>query len=452
MKNKLISIILCFLLLTITFTTSAQTKIVKPLENENTTLNGLLNGSWVEEIDGVKILHVQGSYYQMGYQHGYLLKEQCLQNLRAVLDFSTTGFYGINIEYQRLLEIWDQMEDYIPQRYIDEMQGLADGAGIDFENVSAAYTFFVWIDLMMIKACTGIAAWGPATKDGSLYHIRSCDLPPLIKDPETGKYAHENWVLIIRKPEEGYASVSPSVVGISNMGGGINEKGIAIGLQACTSYDYKFKGLPAWFKCAMVMDQAANITEAEDIILSNLTLGWNYILSDGKIPTARVIETTGNYSYVGTYDNETESNYPFTEIDHVIRRTNFFIDPLCASTQRDKYNIGGIMGFIRFILGKNMFFTIWRMYRSSTRQIKKNWGEIDLDTSMNMTRTIYNMKTDLFMYLYSNILKGFSIPWNQWAYNHETGDIAVSFADKHNSSCENPVHNFKFDELMNLEP
>ena len=36
----------------------------------------LLNGCWREEIDGVSVIYVSGSHYQMGYQYGYLLKDE----------------------------------------------------------------------------------------------------------------------------------------------------------------------------------------------------------------------------------------------------------------------------------------------------------------------------------------------------------------------------------------
>ena len=44
----------------------------KNIESENTNLS---DGGFLEEHDGVKILYLSGSYYQMGCQHGSLLKK-----------------------------------------------------------------------------------------------------------------------------------------------------------------------------------------------------------------------------------------------------------------------------------------------------------------------------------------------------------------------------------------
>jgi hypothetical protein len=35
--------------------------------------NNIINGAYFEERKGIKILHLKGSAYEMGYQHGHLL-------------------------------------------------------------------------------------------------------------------------------------------------------------------------------------------------------------------------------------------------------------------------------------------------------------------------------------------------------------------------------------------
>ena len=36
---------------------------------------------WLEEINGYPVLHLKGTPYEMGYQHGALLKESVTQNM-----------------------------------------------------------------------------------------------------------------------------------------------------------------------------------------------------------------------------------------------------------------------------------------------------------------------------------------------------------------------------------
>ena len=35
---------------------------------------------WLERVDGQLVLHVKGTPYEMGYQHGALLKQHCTEN------------------------------------------------------------------------------------------------------------------------------------------------------------------------------------------------------------------------------------------------------------------------------------------------------------------------------------------------------------------------------------
>jgi len=432
MIKKLITLIIFLFLATSIFPIKA-TNII-----EDNVSSNFLDGSWLEERDGVKILHISGSNYEMGYQHGYLLKEEARQNLRAFLDYSEVSF-----EY--LLDIWDEMKDYVPQEYIDEIQGLADGAEVTFDEVVAAYMVIVVGDM----ACFGISAWGTATIDGKLYHTRSFDQPMDIKDPETGVFAHENYVLIVRNPDNGYASLCPSVAGAMHGGGGINEQGIAIGQQVCWSKDQTFHGMPAQFRVQQVLDHASSASEAIIFLTTNKTLGWNFVVSDSKVPIGYAVETTANLSYFGTYDDPVEGKKPFWNIKDVVRRTNFFIEPVIAKTQRDRYNPSGIIDFIKLVRRTDVFYAVWRSYKATSEGIGKNLGSMDLNSTMSMIRSCYSGRTDLLLRLIVILAEGtsFNRAWNMWVACPETGEMVVCFATKDKIAFSNPVHYFNFNEL-----
>jgi len=432
MIKKILAVILC-ILLTITFLP------VKGIKNNS----DLLNGGWLEVRDGVKILHLNGSNYEMGFQHGFLLKEEVKQDIRAYLNYS-----NVSIDY--LLGIWNVMKDYVPQEYKDEIQGIADGAEVSFEEIAAANMVIIIGDM----GCFGISAWGNATIDGKLYHTRSFDQPFDIKDPVTEKYVHENSVLIVRNPDNGYASLSPSVAGTMHGGGGINDQGIAIGQQVCWSRDYTLNGTPGQFRVQMVLDYASTAQDAIDILTTNKDLGWNFIVSDSKVPIGYAVETTGNYYYFGTYDDPTESKTPFWNIDNVVRRTNFFIDQEIASTQRNHYNPSGLFSFIKLVLRTDVFFAVWRSYKVVSEGIEKNLGSMELNNTLTMLRNCYSGKTDFLLHLIVTLAEGtsFNRAWNQWVACPETGDLAVCFATRENISFNNPVHYFNFYDLLNSTP
>jgi len=401
----------------------------------------IINCGSLEFRGGMRILNINGSYYDMGYQHGFFLKDEVNENLRAFMK------YAEDISsYSTLLDFWNTTKPYVPQCYIEEMQGIADGADITFEELAVFYMIILEIDMQ----CFTYAAWSNATIDGRLYHIRSLDFPLLIKDPVTGKYIQENSVLIIRYPKDGLKSIAPSIAGFMNFYQGINEKQISIGVQVCWSSDQTLKGTPVKFKIQKILDTAENMGEAIEILTTNKTLGWNFIISDGKSGTGNVVEITANNEYIGTWDNPIENKNPFWQIENVVRRTNFFIDPDMASTQRTFYNPSGIRGLIGILTGSS-FFPLWRKYKSMSKEIEKNWGNIDLNSSISLMRKVYTGKTDFFMFIFlffgrNSILSDF----NQWSVCAETGEFVTSFADAKNYSHETMLHYFNINNLLEV--
>ena len=412
------------------FISSMSVRAITIFSSFNRVQNDYQSKGWLETVNGVKILHVSGTNYEMGFQHGSLLKEETQQNLRAFLDYS-------DVDYETLIDTWDIMKDYIPQEYIEEYQGIADGAGIPFNDIVAGYMTIIWSDM----ACFGITAWGPATDDGRLYHTRSLDYTMGIKDPISGKLAHENSVLIVRNPDNGFTSISPSVAGTMHFGGGFNEEGIAIGMQVCWSKDYTFRGIPAKIRTQMVLDYASSAQDAIDILTNNKTLGWNFVISDAKIPKGYAVETSANHSYFGTFDDPVESNRPFWGIDHVVRRTNFFIDKELALYQRDHYDTSTFMSMIRLILNIDPFFAIWKSYEVMSENIEKKLGFMDLNSTMNMFRTVYSGRTNLLFYIIIKFAIGtsFTRSWNIWVADPLSGDMVVCFSSKNKLAYENPI-------------
>ena len=413
-------------------------------DHQGSSASSLSMDGWLEVIDGITILHIRGSPYELGYQHGFLLKEAVNQNIRGFL-------YSSGVPLQDLLRIWGVMKQYIPVEYIEEMQGLADGAGISFDELAAANMVVIVGDM---GGCFGLAGWGKATTDGSLYHARSFDYSFNIQDPLTGVFAHENAVLIVRQPDKGYASLIPSIAGSLHGGGGFNSQGIAIGQQVCWSRDQTFYGMPGQFRVQQVLDYASTAQEAIDLLTSYRDLGWNFVVSDGKIPIGYVVETTANHTYVGTWDDPTEGTPPFWCIEDVVRRTNFFINSSTAMTQRDRYNPSGFMSFIELVRRTDVFYAIWRSYKSCSQEIEKNYELLDINSTMMMFRNCYSGQTDLLLSVIIRLAEGtsFNRAWNMWVADPLSGDLVVCFATKDRIAWSNPVHFFNFYDLLTTTP
>jgi hypothetical protein len=200
------------------------------------------------------------------------------------------------------------------------------------------------------------------------------------------------------------------------------------------------------------MDKASTAQEAIDIISSNNDIGYNVIVSDAKIPIAYVIEMNADTTYIGTYDNPCESNEPFWKIDHVIRRTNFYISSSLSATQRSHYSPKSLL---LMLIGQNNFYPFWKIYIGLSKGIENNLGNMNINNSLEIMMNAYNGESDIFISfvqrfgLLNKLAKkmGYLQALNQFAASPKTGDMIVTFASRDNPSYENPVHRFNLYEL-----
>jgi hypothetical protein len=403
------------------------------------------HGGWLEEIDGVKILHLNGSYYDMGYSHGFLLKEEIHANMRILFDY----FNDMGFSYTTLVELWNILKGYIPEKFILELNGIADGSNSSIDEIGI---YNVLHDIANFISCSGAIVWGSATSDGNLIHIRSTDHSIFLHDPDpvTGKYLQENQVLMVRDPVDDYASMSPMWAGRIGSWGGMNEKGIAVSETTCWTNDTSLHGICAAFRLGMVLDTAESSIEAINILNEKRTVGWNLFISDGNIPVGYVLEQTANISYISSWNDSSENTKPFWIIENVLRRTNCYISSECAALQRNIYNPRSFQSLIRYLIGKDIYFGTWKHYVSISKGIEKYWGSLDLNNSMALLRDCYTGKYDIFFYIMQK-MNAFS-PMHQWVACPKTGDMLICFASKDRIASINPVHHFNLFKLLESEP
>ena len=445
LQNKSIIILLIIIVCLLNINTIPTKELIENKIENN--YNKILSKASIEIIDNVTILYLNGSYYEMGYQHGSLLKEQVRQNYRAIMHFAEQK----NVSIDKLVDIWNIMKNYIPQEYLDETQGIADGSDLPSDYINTANMLQIVIGTKLY-ACSGFSIWGASTVDGNLIHGRSFDYPSWIQDPITGKYVQENQILLIRKPDNGYASMAPSLAGLYG-GGGINENGVVFGSLGSWSNDYTYYGTPMRIIVPMLLDKATNAEEAINILLSNRTIGYNAIISDANKNIGFVVEQTKNKTYVGTWNNSVESNYPFYSIKDVVRRSNLFINPSTALTQRQIYNPSSLL---LMLLGLNDYYPMFIQYEALSRGIEKRYGNLDLNSSMDVLREAYSGHNHIIiLFLHKiNLLDetakhyGYLEAINQWVLYPKTGDMLISFADANKRAWENPVHYFNFYDLL----
>ena len=171
-------------------------------------------GGWLEQNGEYRVLHLDGAPYEMGFQHGEIMGSEVHDTIQAYVYDWAIGDNGMTLE--EIDAIIDAFFPFIPQKYVDEMQGLADGSGADCQDLWRLHA------IPSRYHCCGVAGWGDATSkysDGALHHCRSLDyaldIGDLIQPQDVA-------LVIVRNPADGVAFAVPSWSGFIGNVGGLN--------------------------------------------------------------------------------------------------------------------------------------------------------------------------------------------------------------------------------------
>jgi isopenicillin-N N-acyltransferase like protein len=241
---------------------------------------------WLELIDGYPVLHLKGTHYEMGYQHGALMKESIEQNLRNILEAKmgrelvTIG--GIPLRPRHMVSaIVKIQEKHVPQKYFDELRGLADGSGLPLEDARVANF------LPELFHCSGFAIMDSATKDGTLYHGRVLDYAI-----DWGLQEHP--VIIVAEPEGGVPFVNVSYAGFIGSVTGMNARHVSIGEMGGGGLG-AWDGVPMAFLVREVLETADDLDAAVAVFRDNpRTCQYFYVIADAKTNRAVGMEASAD--------------------------------------------------------------------------------------------------------------------------------------------------------------
>lgn len=212
------------------------------------------------------VIHLKGSPYDRGYQHGRLLKDQIAANIANYIDVQRPGAQERTSAF---LENVPKLLSYTPDSYKEEMQGLADGSGIPLAKIQLLNLF------PEMFHCSAITVTGDAAQDGELYHVR-------VLDYSIGKKLQNTAVLMVVEPDNANAYLNVSYAGFIGSVTGMNAEKIAVGEIGGLGYG-QWDGMPMSFLIREILEKASTIDEAKQILHeANRTCEYFYILSDGK--------------------------------------------------------------------------------------------------------------------------------------------------------------------------
>ena len=228
-------------------------------------------------IDGIPVITVKGSPFEMGEQIGTLLKTQvneCLPTFLAISQKNDPETYSND----NLDDAWQKMRPYIHNDFVAELKGLALGSGVDFDLLRRAHMVPVISDY----ACSGVAVWGDATSQGDLFHIRNLDFT---KNAHLQDYP----AVVIYIPENGIPSIHATFAGYIASHSGMNAKGIVLGEKGespSSDAPFDYDGIHFSLLFRDILNRATTLEEAiNGIQQAKLIKRYYLFASDGQKET-----------------------------------------------------------------------------------------------------------------------------------------------------------------------
>lgn len=249
-------------------------KIVSCIDSQDAKTVARCGKGWLERINGYPVLHLKGTPYEMGYQHGVLLRESVRENMTTLLEIkgeqSLAEVGGIKLKPRNVIEMIMQIQKpFVPEKYLQEMAGLAAGAGLEPQDIRAANF------IPELFHCSGFAIAGDATADGTLYHGRVLDY-----GVDWGLQRHA--VVIVAEPDGGIPFVNISYSGFIGSVTGMNARHISIGEMGGGGIG-NWQGVPMAQLMREVIETTDTLDEAIAVFKDNpRTCEYYYVIADGK--------------------------------------------------------------------------------------------------------------------------------------------------------------------------
>lgn len=225
------------------------------------------------EQDGQRLLVLRGGPYEMGYQHGVLLREDVRRLVDTALMLAFARHPG------KLEEAWARGRAFVPARHLEEMRGLAAGAGVDPEKIFLANTF------PELFHCSGLAVFGAASGDGRLLHARVLDYMT-----EVGLQSLAVTKLFV--PDGRRPFISAGFAGFVGTVTGMNADQVALGEMGGGMFGH-WDGVPMAFLMRRVLEESADLEAALEIFRRGpRTNEFYYLVSSGREGDARGLHCT----------------------------------------------------------------------------------------------------------------------------------------------------------------
>ena len=290
-----------------------------------------IEAAHVADHEGLPIVFLEGTPYELGRQHGALLKDSVQHAVRQILGYFRSylklPLIGPRLVNWWLVKPWKDAMPFIPNDYLEELRGLSAGSGVPLKELWRLHAI-----PDRTYACSSFAAWGDASAEGRLVHLRNLDW-----NIHAGiqRYA----AVFVVHPTGKQAFVNIGWAGFIGVLTGINEQGLSIGQVGAETVDTSSHGIPMVFLMRKVLEESQDLDGAVRIIReAPRTVGVNYVVADAKAKRAVAVETTSKAAAVFDANDPKERSVAYAR---PIRNAVFRADTAMDRGIRDRQLASG---------------------------------------------------------------------------------------------------------------
>ncbi len=283
------------------FLASITTKYMIPIETFET-------GKRYEK-SGLVITELHGNYREMGRQYGALYRTE-LSEINAVVRTDFVKKTGITVE--RMQKQGQATFNAYPQRYKEIMYGIVETSELQLPDIQMINVMELYIPLVAMgwTGCSGFAAWGPYTSDGTLIFGRNYDYSPVMTNYTT---------VTVLNPNDGSIPVaSIGYAGLIYLTTGMNREKLFLELNMGAASGGMFRRADRAIGALALLTVLQDAATPEQLSIR---------LQSENTDTAYVINTAspqGGVPYEWTTWN-LKKRAP--DLDGVLVGTNHFVDP-----------------------------------------------------------------------------------------------------------------------------
>jgi Acyl-coenzyme A:6-aminopenicillanic acid acyl-transferase len=256
--------------------------------------------------EGFVQIKVAGSPYEMGLQHGELLRDEIRSLLDAVYHhvlYGQPGIVGWGLR-RGTRTVPRLMEPYIPRRYRREMAGVAHAADVSYRDVLLLNCFDdVLANLRILAAmfgrlgCSAFAANASPEALGELVSGRNLDyyVNSAVGDDvwAATNYMKQHVVVVEHAPHDAarFASVVwPGFVGVATA---MSEAGMVASALVVATIRNRPLATPAPFLYRRIVEETSRVDDAVGMLQrARRTQGHNVLLASAEDQSAAVVEYT----------------------------------------------------------------------------------------------------------------------------------------------------------------